>query len=101
MEALGDAYEKGYFGDMEMAVIPVDSEECDKLAEHEGVEVLPTTCVYSHGKRWTARSATSSLSMRGLRCCPPPASIPMESGWRVSAPRTRMLPRATERPSPN
>ncbi|MBW2675274.1 MAG: hypothetical protein JRD89_17990, partial [Deltaproteobacteria bacterium] len=49
MQALSDAYEKGYFGDMEMAVIPVDSEECDKLAEHEGVEVLPTTCVYSHG----------------------------------------------------
>lgn len=50
LEALGKAYEDGFFGEMEMAVIPVDSQECDQLAEHEKVEVLPTTCVYAHGK---------------------------------------------------
>lgn len=50
IEALGRAYEDGYFGDMELAIIPVDSQECDKLAEHEKVEVLPTTCVYSYSK---------------------------------------------------
>lgn len=50
IEALGQAYENGYFGEMEIAIIPVNSQECDKLAEHEKVEVLPTTCVYSYGK---------------------------------------------------
>lgn len=51
IEALGQAYEEGYFGEMEMAIIPVDSQECDQLAENEKVEVLPSTCVYSYGKR--------------------------------------------------
>jgi len=51
LAALGRAYDDGFFGEMEMAVIPVDSQECDKLAEHEKVEVLPRTCVYSYGKQ--------------------------------------------------
>jgi len=51
IEALGDAFDKGYFGEMEMAVMPVDTKECDTLAEQEKIEVLPTVCVYSHGKR--------------------------------------------------
>lgn len=50
IEALGQAYEGGFFGEMEMAVIPVDSQECDSLAERETVELLPSTCVYSYGK---------------------------------------------------
>lgn len=50
LEALGRAYEDGYFGEMEMAVIPIENQECNTLAEHEGVEDLPTTRVYSHGK---------------------------------------------------
>ena len=51
IEVLGEAYDKGYFGEMEMAVVPVDSQECDALAEHENIEVLPTVCVYSQGRR--------------------------------------------------
>jgi len=50
LNALGQAYENGFFGEMEMAIIPVDSQECDTLAEHEKVDVLPTTCVYNYGK---------------------------------------------------
>lgn len=51
LEALGQAYEKGFFGGMEVAVVPVDNETCDALAEKEGVEFLPQTCVYSRGKK--------------------------------------------------
>ena len=51
LEALGQAYEGGFFGEMEMAVIPVDNKECDALADHEGVEVLPRTNIYAHGKK--------------------------------------------------
>lgn len=50
LEALGKAYEDGFFGEMEMAIIPVDTQECDKLADNEKVEKLPSTCVYAHGK---------------------------------------------------
>lgn len=58
IEALGRAYEEGYFGEMEMAIIPVDSQECDTLAEHEKVAVLPSTCVYSYGKPLSCISPT-------------------------------------------
>jgi hypothetical protein len=51
VNALVQAYEEGFFGDMEMAVLAVDSEECDALAEKEGVEELPQTCVYSYGQK--------------------------------------------------
>jgi len=67
LEALGDAYEKGYFGDMEFAVIPVDSEECNALAEHEKVEVLPYTCVYAHGKAVACVSPTDEDAKLGYR----------------------------------
>jgi len=50
INALGEAYEEGFFGDMELAVIPVYSQQCDQLAEHEGVEVMPRTCIYNHGE---------------------------------------------------
>ncbi|MFA5186459.1 MAG: hypothetical protein WC551_08290 [Patescibacteria group bacterium] len=51
LNALGQAYESGYFGNMEVAVVPVDNETCDALAEKEGVDVLPRVCVYARGKR--------------------------------------------------
>lgn len=51
LEALGQAFENGFFGEMEMAIIPVESQECDQLAEQEKVDRLPQTCVYSFGKR--------------------------------------------------
>lgn len=51
LKAIGEPYGEGYFGAMEVAVIPVDNEACDTLAEHEGVETLPKVCVYAYDKR--------------------------------------------------
>jgi len=67
IEALGDAYDRGYFGEMEMAVVPVDSEECDTLAEHENIEVLPTVCVYSQGRRVGCVTPNDQDSKTGYR----------------------------------
>lgn len=67
IEVLGEAYEKGYFGEMEMAVIPVDSQECDTLAEHEKVDDLPTVCVYSEGKRVGCVTPNDSDAKAGYR----------------------------------
>ena len=46
LNALAEADGKGFFGEMTLGVLPVDSEECDHLAEAEGVEELPRTVVY-------------------------------------------------------
>jgi len=51
IDAVGKAYEEGYFANMELGVIPVDNQECNSLAEAEKIEVLPTVVVYSSGKK--------------------------------------------------
>lgn len=51
VDAMGKAYEDGYFGKMELGVIPVDNEECNNLAEVEKVDVLPTVVVYNNCKK--------------------------------------------------
>jgi len=67
VNALGEAFEKGFFGEMEMAVLPVDSQECDTLADHERVEILPMTCVYSYGKRIGQVTPTDADAKVGYR----------------------------------
>jgi len=67
IEALGNAYEKGFFGKMEMAVLPVDSQECDTLAEQEKVEQLPTVVVYNHGKKIGEVTPTDADAQTGYR----------------------------------
>ncbi len=46
LEALAQADEGGFLGQMRLGVQTVDSEECNALAEAEGVETLPRTIVY-------------------------------------------------------
>ncbi len=48
IDAVAKAQEEGYLGDMEVGIIPVDSKECDSLAEAEKVDVLPTVNVYKN-----------------------------------------------------
>jgi len=50
ISALSKADQEGFFGQMELAIVPVDNQECDALAEREEVEVLPTIKVYSRGE---------------------------------------------------
>jgi len=67
INALGEAYDQGYFGEMEMAIIPVDSPDCDKLAEHEKVDVIPRTCIYKLGKQIGCLSPNDSDATVGYR----------------------------------
>lgn len=67
IDAMGKAYDAGYFGNMELGVIPVDSQECDRLAEVEKVEQLPTVVVYSHGKKIGEVTPTEEDAKVGYR----------------------------------
>jgi len=65
IDALSDANERGFFGAMSLGVIAVDSEECDNLAEHEGVEKLPTVNVYENCKKLGSVAPTQDDARKG------------------------------------
>lgn len=67
LDSLGEAYNEGYFGNMELGVIPVDSEECDSLAEHEKVDELPTVVVYNNCKKVGEVTPTTADAKAGYR----------------------------------